>query len=47
MAPLDCEPLGDFAPDQLPDAEQVVALLLFQVSIDVPPEATVVGFAVS
>jgi hypothetical protein len=47
MAPLDCEPLGDFAPDQLPDPEQAVALLLFQVRVDVPPEATVVGFALS
>jgi hypothetical protein len=47
MAPLDWLPLIDFVPDQLPDAKHAVALLLFQESVDVPPEATVVGLALS
>jgi hypothetical protein len=47
MAPLDWLPLSDFVPDQLPDAEHAVALLLVQDSIEVPPDATVVGLALS
>jgi hypothetical protein len=47
MAPLDWLPLSDFVPDQLPDAEHSVALVLFQESIEVPPAATVVGLALS
>jgi hypothetical protein len=45
--PLDCDPLGPRLPDQAPDAEQRVALRLDQVSVELPPEATVLGFAVS
>jgi hypothetical protein len=47
MAPLDWLPLSDFVPDQLPDAVHAVALLLFQESADEPPDATVVGLALS
>jgi hypothetical protein len=47
IAPLDCVPVGDFAPDQLPEAEQAVALVLFQESVEAPPDVTVVGLALS
>jgi hypothetical protein len=47
MAPLDWLPLRAFVPDQLPDATHAVALLLLQESTDVPPDATVVGLALS
>lgn len=45
--PLDCEPLGLTLPDHAPDAEQRVALRLDQVSTELPPEATVLGLALS
>jgi hypothetical protein len=45
--PLDCEPLGLRLPDQAPDAEQRVALVLDQLSVELPPETTVLGLAVS
>ena len=41
-----CVPLIAFAPLQLPDAVQDVALLEFQVKVAAPPLATVEGFAV-
>jgi hypothetical protein len=47
MAPLDWLPLSAFVPDQLPDAEHAVALVLFQDRIDEAPDATVVGLALS
>src|SRR5882672_2411256 len=40
-------PLTAFAPDQAPDAVQLVALVEDQVSWAVAPEFTVVGFALS
>ena len=42
-APLDCEPLNALAPDQAPEAVQVAALRLDQVSVEAPPELTVLG----
>jgi hypothetical protein len=47
MAPLDWLPLSDFVPDQAPDAEHAVVSVLFHVSTDEPPDATVVGLALS
>lgn len=44
-APVDCEPLGALAPDQAPEAEQVVALRLDQVSVELAPVVTVLGLA--
>ncbi len=35
------------APDQAPEAVHEVALVELQVSVEVPPEATLVGLAVS
>lgn len=46
-APLDCDPLAARLPDQAPDAAQRVALMLDQVKVELPPEATVLGFALS
>ena len=43
--PVDCEPLTGLAPDQPPEAEQEVALVAFQVSIELDPDATVLGEA--
>lgn len=45
--PVDWESLVAFAPDQAPDAVQAVALLDDQVSIEVLPLATLVGFALN
>lgn len=43
---MDCEPPEvDLAPDQAPDAVQEVALAADQVTVDVPPLATVLGLA--
>ena len=48
VSPLtDSLPEIALAPDQPPDAEQEVALVEDQVSVDEPPLATDVGFAVS
>ncbi len=44
-APVDCEPLIAFAPDQPPEAVQEVALVDDQVSVALPPLATVLGVA--
>jgi hypothetical protein len=41
-----CDPLVASPPLQPPEAAHVVALLDVHVSVDVPPEATVVGLAV-
>lgn len=43
--PVDCEPLIDLAPDQPPEAEQDVALVAFHVSVELVPDATVLGVA--
>jgi hypothetical protein len=40
-------PLVALVPLQLPEAAHEVALVLLQVRVDVPPEATLVGLAVS
>jgi hypothetical protein len=42
---VDCEPLTAFDPDHAPDAVQLVAFVLLQVSIELPPLDTDVGFA--
>lgn len=47
MVPLDWLPLSAFVPDQAPDAEHAVAFVLFQERTDEPPDATVVGLALS
>jgi hypothetical protein len=44
---VDCEPVSDLAPDQPPDAEHAVALAAFQLSIELVPDVTVLGFAVT
>ena len=46
-APLDCDPVSVSEPDQAPDAVQELALLELQVSVELPPLATLVGLAVS
>jgi hypothetical protein len=45
-APVDCEPDGFLLPVQPPEAVQLVALVEFQLSVELPPLATLVGFAV-
>jgi len=44
-AAVDCEPVVATLPDQPPEAVQVVALLLVQVSSDVPPVLMIEGLA--
>ena len=45
-APVDCEPpVAALAPDQAPEAIQDVALVADQVSVELLPPATVLGFA--
>lgn len=44
-AALDCDPLMPLGPDQPPDAVHAVALVDDQLSLDVPPLATVLGLA--
>jgi len=46
-APVDCEPPTDLLPDQAPDAEHAVTFLPDQVSVEAPPELTVLGMASS
>ncbi len=46
-APVDCEPLVARTPLQPPEAVQLVALVELQVSVELPPLATLVGLAVS
>lgn len=46
-APVACVPLAPSEPVHPPEAVQAVALLELQVSIDVPPNATLMGDAVS
>ena len=42
---MDCEPLVPLVPDQDPDAVQEVAFVADQVSVELPPLATVLGLA--
>jgi hypothetical protein len=45
-APIDCEPpVAALAPDQAPEATQDVALVADQLNMELPPLATVLGFA--
>ena len=44
-APVDCEPLVALAPDQAPEAEQAVALVDDQDSVELLPLAIVLGLA--
>jgi hypothetical protein len=46
-APVDCELLVGSEPDQAPEAVQEEALVEDQVSVEVPPLATLVGLALS
>ena len=45
--PVDALPLVSCAPDQPPDAVQLVALAVLQVSVEEPPLDTVLGFALN
>jgi hypothetical protein len=45
MAPVPWEPLVGTAPDQPPEAVQEVALVVDQPKVELPPEATLAGFA--
>jgi len=45
IGPVDCEPLGFRLPDHAPEAEQLLAFRLLQVSVAESPEATVLGLA--
>ena len=42
---MDCEPLADLVPDQAPEAVHEVAFVADQVSVELPPLATVLGLA--
>jgi hypothetical protein len=44
-APVDDNPLVGLAPDHAPEAVQEVALAACQVSVELAPVATVLGFA--
>ena len=44
-APVDCEPLMAFTPDQAPEAVHDVALMEDQVNTELPPLAIVLGLA--
>ena len=44
-APVDWEPLTALLPDQPPEAVQAVALLETQLTVELPPLATVLGLA--
>jgi hypothetical protein len=46
-APVVALPLMSFVPLQPPEAVHEVALVLLHVRVDVPPDATLVGLAVS
>jgi hypothetical protein len=46
-APVLCEPLTDFTPDQAPEAEHEVAFAAVQLSIALVPLAMVLGVAAS
>jgi hypothetical protein len=46
-APVDCEPLMGMFPDQPPDAEHVVALVLDQVNVALAPLLIELGLAES
>ena len=43
---MDCVPLTALVPDQAPEAAHEVALVAAQVNVELPPLATVAGFAV-
>jgi hypothetical protein len=45
--PVVSEPLLALVPDQPPDAVQALALLLVQLSVELPPLAMLLGFALS
>ncbi len=42
-APVDCEPCTGLAPDQAPEAVQVVAFFAVQFSVALPPLVTTLG----
>jgi hypothetical protein len=44
-APVDCDPLVAWLPDQAPEAVHEVALAADQVNVELPPLATVLGLA--
>ena len=45
-APVDCIPLSAVLPDHEPEAVQLVAFVVLQVSVELLPLVTEVGFAV-
>jgi hypothetical protein len=47
MPPVELEPLVALVPDQAPEAVQEEALVEDQVSVELPPLATLVGLALS
>ncbi len=44
-APVDCEPLVGWLPDQPPEAVQEVAFVVDQLKVELPPLTTELGFA--
>lgn len=42
---MDCEPLVALLPDHAPEAVQLVAFVLFQLNVELPPLVTEAGFA--
>ncbi len=46
-APVDDEPLVALVPDQAPEAVHEVALVAVQLTVELAPLATVLGFAVT
>ena len=46
-APVDCEPVNVFGPDQAPEALQEVALVDDQVRVELAPLFTALGLALS
>jgi hypothetical protein len=44
-APVDCDPLAALLPDQAPEPVHEVAFVADQVSVELPPLATVLGLA--
>jgi hypothetical protein len=46
-APVDCDPLMGWAPDQAPDAEQAVACVADQVNVELVPLVMLLGLALS
>lgn len=46
-APVECDPLTGWVPDQAPDAEHAVALVADQVNVELLPLVMLLGLALS